>query len=151
MTARLTNSIPPQFLGREQHREHNKHNKIPNPMPQTHRLYCPSSSRNWLELIRSGAKTIDNRSWDLKRRQMRPGDTIEFWNNDAPSVFAEIIGFAVSDTFLNLYSHILNPRDTGCESANEIDAVMNQFFDAAEIAEFGVVGIKIRVVNAPAP
>jgi ASC-1-like (ASCH) protein len=111
----------------------------------THRLYSPSSSKNWLELIRNGVKTIDNRSYDDKRRAMKVGDRIEFWNDTDASIMAEIIGFAVSDTFLNLYS-IINPKDAGFDSAEEVQEVMSKFFSAEELARTGVVGIKIKLI-----
>jgi len=114
-------------------------------MPAIHRLYCPSSSKNWLELIRTGKKTIDNRTYSPKRRAMAVGDTIEFWNDADPSVMATIVGFAVSDTFTNLYSFI-NPADAGFESAAEVEEVMAKFFDADEIREYGVIGIKVKVI-----
>ena len=115
-------------------------------MPQTHRLYCPSSTKNWLELIRTGVKTIDNRSYSEKRRAMKVGDIIEFWNDTDTSVMAQIVGFAISDTFTSLYSFI-NPKDTGFDSAEEIEGVMGKFFSQEELQEVGVVGIKIKLVG----
>ncbi|MCL2339235.1 MAG: hypothetical protein FWC51_04780 [Proteobacteria bacterium] len=59
---------------------------------------------------------------------------------------ARIVGFAVSDTFTNLYT-IIDPKDAGFETAAEVEEVMAKFFSAEELREFGVVGIKIKVIS----
>ncbi len=96
--------------------------------------------------IKSGAKTIELRLNDEKRRKIKTDDIIEFTNvADSEVVFARVVRLYKFASFAELYSVL--PLDKCGYLPNEVKDArpedMLEYYSAAEQAENGVVGIEI--------
>lgn len=100
------------------------------------------------EKIKSGAKTIELRLNDEKRRRIKTGDKIEFVNNaTGETLTAEVVALHRFDSFAELYG-ALPPEKFGYakgEAASPGD--MNLYYAPERQAKYGVLGIEIRVEN----
>ena len=113
----------------------------------THEMHLAPSS---FEKIKKGTKTIELRLYDDKRQQLRVGDIIEFVNNknEKQRLTAEIVALMVFDSFETLYRTL--PLSECGYAANEIASAsptdMNKYYSIEQQQQYGVVGIKIRLV-----
>ena len=103
------------------------------------------------EMIASGAKTIELRLYDEKRRQIKVGDTIVFQktSNHNEQITAEVIKLHKFNSFSELYEAL--PLDKCGYLPEEIDSAsykdMEEYYSAEKQAQYGVLGIEIKVVN----
>ncbi len=100
--------------------------------------------------IAHGTKTIEMRLWDEKRRVIAKGDTLRFTNEESGEhVVAEVLALHRFPDFEALYEAMIPrvgivglgyaPGDT----ARPED--MLDYYPAEKIAQYGVVGIEIRL------
>lgn len=98
------------------------------------------------EKIKSGAKTIELRLYDEKRRKIRVGDIIVFTcRNGGERLAMRVKALHVLADFRELYSS-LDLLKCGYTPANVRAAKpgdMEKYYSAAEQAEYGVVGIEL--------
>lgn len=99
-------------------------------------------------LIKKGAKTIEMRLYDEKRRKIHEGDSIEFINRlTNEKIMTNVIKLHVYKSFKELYEHFdkisLGYKEN--EEANPED--MKLYYSQEEQDKYGVVGIKIKVMN----
>lgn len=99
------------------------------------------------ERIKNGTKTIEFRLYDEKRRKIKVGDKIIF--SKLPELqeqlVVEVLDMYRAETFEKLFSKIYIDKDK-----NEIDKKtqsMNQYYSHEQENEYGVVGIKIKVLK----
>lgn len=99
--------------------------------------------------IESGAKTIEMRLWDEKRRKIKPGDVIRFSRTDDPDEVIRVLVKAlhVYASFDDLYASLpldkLGYRESEAGTASPRD--MRAYYTAEDELENGVVGIEIEL------
>lgn len=97
--------------------------------------------------IQQGAKTVEIRLYDEKRRSLKVGDRIIFSRADDESqkIETEVVSLDVFKTFKELCC-AYNPVAYGSVSADEwVD--MYKYYSKEDEERFGVVGVGVRVVN----
>lgn len=104
---------------------------------------------NPFEMIKIGAKTIELRLYDEKRRKIRVGDLIEFVSteNARDVICVKVTDIFVFDSFETLYKSLpLSACGYTTENvANASPDDMNVYYSKEEQSKCGVVGIKIEL------
>lgn len=100
------------------------------------------------EAIKAGTKDIELRLNDDKRRQLNVGDIITFSKlpENIETIDAEVVGLLRYSTFADLAEDFMPQRLGGTDKASILEGMRSYYSDAQQ-AEFGVVGIKLRVVG----
>ncbi len=95
----------------------------------------------------AGKKNVELRLHDEKRQVVLPGDTIEFTQVQTGQVLlAMVTGKRVFADFAGLYVHYDKIRlGYGPEEAAD-PRDMEQYYDPAEIAKYGVVAIELELL-----
>ncbi len=98
--------------------------------------------------IASGAKVIESRLCDEKRQQIALGDEIEFSENDHPEnkVNTKVIGLLWYKSFKDLFADH-DPSLFGGESREFLLSQIKQFYSDEDEQKYGVVGIRIALVD----
>ncbi len=100
------------------------------------------------EMIKSGAKTIELRLYDEKRRKILIGDDIVFVHteNQNETLKVKVIDLHIFDSFDELYDALplleCGYTEEDIETASPKD--MDLYYSREEQQKYGVVGIKIR-------
>ncbi len=98
------------------------------------------------EKIKSGAKTIELRLYDEKRRKIKIGDTIRF-KSEAGVIKAKVKALHIFKSFEELYDTLELDKcgytESGLASASPED--MLEYYSEDQIKKYGVVGIEIEV------
>ena len=102
------------------------------------------------ELIESGAKTIELRLFDEKRRKIRKGDIIRFERSDDETEIlrVEVADLLIFNSFEDLYN-ILPFEKCGYTSENIGRASpddMKKYYSGEQLASNNVVGILIKLI-----
>lgn len=97
------------------------------------------------EEIKNGTKTVEFRLYDEKRRKVKIGDKIEFSKlpDLKEKILVQVLDIYVYDTFENLFKKIYKDE----EEIKENVKLMYEFYSKEKEKEFGVVGIKIKLLN----
>jgi len=97
--------------------------------------------------IKNGTKRIELRLFDEKRQQIQLGDIIEFAKSEDEKLKAEVIGLLRYDTFDDLSEDfdILILADKSMTKQELLD-VLSEFYAPEKQAEFGVLGIRLRLL-----
>ncbi len=100
---------------------------------------------NPFERIKNGTKTIEFRLNDEKRRKIKIGDEIKFSKlpDLQEQLVVEVLDIYRDDTFERLFSKIYTDRNEIEEKVKS----MNQYYSHEQENEYGVVGIKIKVLK----
>lgn len=112
----------------------------------THRMKLRSVP---FEQIRSGTKTIELRLNDAKRQSIEVGDTILFSLDQDPAqtLFAQVVRLHRFSDFAQLYRTL--PLEKCGYAAHQLSAASPQdmltYYSAEQQAQYGVVGIEIRL------
>ena len=101
-------------------------------------------------MIKSGAKTIELRLYDEKRRGIAPGDTIRFHNAEDPdqTILTRVLELYVFESFEALYRQLpllscgYTPDDISGASPKDMEA----YYSPEAQKRYGVVGIRIAVI-----
>ncbi len=114
-------------------------------MKTTHNMYLNDGP---FSRIKNGAKTIELRLNDEKRQLLKEKDWIEFTNRVTLEVImVEVVRLYKYSSFEELYKHfdkiaigydkddIANPKD------------MEKYYSKEEQDKYGVIGIKVRVIE----
>lgn len=98
--------------------------------------------------IVSGAKTIESRLYDDKRRLIQLGDTIVFTNreNTDQTVSVKVIGLLRYATFHELFSHN-DPVKFGGESVEWLKNQINEFYSIEQQKQGGVIGLEFELLK----
>ena len=93
-------------------------------------------------------KVVESRLYDEKRQAIQLGDEIEFSENDNPEnkVQTRVIGLLRYQTFENLFADH-DPSLFGGESADFLLHEIKQFYSDEDEQKYGVVGIRIEVID----
>lgn len=100
------------------------------------------------DAIKSGHKDIELRLNDEKRQQLKVGDTITFSKSpdDTETLEAEVVGLLRYPTFADLADDFAPQRMGGTDKASIVEGMRGYYSDEQQV-EFGVVGIKLRVIG----
>jgi ASC-1-like (ASCH) protein len=100
------------------------------------------------EKIARGKKIIESRLYDEKRQQIRIGDEIEFTSNDDPSKKAvvKVTAIYLYPDFESMF-YDFPPEKFGGASPKDLLLEIERFYPKAEQDQFGVVGIKLNLIN----
>lgn len=97
------------------------------------------------ERIKDGTKTIEFRLYDEKRRKIQIGDTIEF--SKLPElqerIIVEVLDIYKDITFEELFKKVLNNE----KEIKRKTKSMEQYYSHEQEKEYGVVGIKIKLLK----
>ena len=102
-------------------------------------------------MIKDGKKTIELRLYDEKRKTVAVGDIITFTNTASPDEIlrAEVKELFVFDSFDTLYKSLplceCGYTEDNIASASPRD--MESYYSKEEQSRYGVVGIKISVLQ----
>jgi ASC-1-like (ASCH) protein len=100
----------------------------------------------WFDMVASGAKTVECRLNDEKRRCFSVGDEIYFTSERGGEILKTVIGdLVLAEDFAALIEKVGFER-CGFESADNGLQLLSQFYSDEAQKEFGVVGIKVLVV-----
>lgn len=97
------------------------------------------------EQIKNGTKTVEFRLYDEKRRKVKVGDKIEFSKlpDLKEKILVQVLDIYVYDTFEKLFKKIYKDE----EKIKENVKLMYEFYSKDKEKEFGVVGIRIKLLN----
>lgn len=98
--------------------------------------------------IKNGTKTIELRVYDEKRRKIKKNDLIEFTNRETFEKILTIVEeLYLYKTFEELYKHH-DKISLGYNEEDEISSSdMDKYYPVDEQEIYGVVGIKVKVLN----
>ncbi len=98
--------------------------------------------------VKSGAKRVEMRLYDEKRRAIKPLDVIEFTHTVTGEILrAQVVDIAVFDDFNNLYKHYTK-QEIGYlddEIANPDD--MLAYYSRENISKYGVCAIRMKIID----
>lgn len=99
------------------------------------------------KLFADGAKTIEARLYDEKRKKIELGDTIIFRlaDDEAQTIEVKVIGLLRYETFGDMFAHI-DPKKFGGEDAEQMAEQMLHYYSREEQDTHGVVGIEVAKV-----
>lgn len=97
------------------------------------------------ERIKNGTKTIEFRLYDEKRRKIKIGDEIKFSKlpDLQEQLVVEVLDIYIAENFEKLFSEIYTEENEIKKKTKS----MNQYYTREQEKEYGVVGIKIKVLK----
>ena len=101
----------------------------------------------YFDFIKNGTKRIELRLFDEKRKQIKLGDTIEFTNSENEKFKAEVIGLLRYNSFSDLFEDFdISILADKSMTKQELLDVLSEFYTPDKQAEFGVLGIKLKLL-----
>ena len=101
----------------------------------------------YYDFIKDGTKRIELRLYDKKRQKIKLGDEIEFSKSETEKFKAKVAGLIRYQSFEDLFKdfpiEILADKTM---SKNELLNVLSKFYTEEKQREFGVVGIRIKMI-----
>ena len=107
--------------------------------------FTMSVRHKYFELIKSGAKDIELRAYDEKRKKMKTGDKFLLFDAENPDeyIICEILNMHVADDFESLFKKI-DIKRSGFKDINELMDTITKFISSEELAREQVVGMEIK-------
>ena len=103
--------------------------------------------QRFFDYIKNGTKRIELRLFDEKRQKIKVGDTIEFSSQEGESFEAEVVDLLRYDSFEKLFAdYDISILADKSMTKEELLGVLQEFYTPEKQAEYGVVGIKIKLV-----
>ncbi|MBQ9116427.1 MAG: metallophosphoesterase [Clostridia bacterium] len=112
------------------------------PDPVTHEMKLLDHP---FEEIKAGRKKVEMRLFDEKRQKLRAGDRITFTNEKTgEKLTVTVVGLHRFDNFVSL-ANAFTPKELGFkdETANEIAKIMNGIYSYDDVANHGVLAIRV--------
>lgn len=101
----------------------------------------------YFDFIKDGTKRIELRLYDEKRQLIRLGDIIEFTKSDDEKIKAEVIGLLLYSSFNDLFEDFdISILADATMTKQELLDVLGKFYTSEKQAEFGVVGIRLKLL-----
>ena len=101
----------------------------------------------YFDFIKDGTKRIELRLYDEKRRLIQLGDIIEFAKSDDEKFKAEVIGLLRYNSFADLFEDFdISILADSSMTKQELLEVLGEFYSEEKQAEFGVIGIRIKLI-----
>ena len=116
-----------------------------NPIPDIPCQFTMSVRHKYFELIKSGAKDIELRAYDEKRKKMKTGDKFLLFDSENPDeyIICEILNMHVAPDFESLFKKI-DIKRSGFKDINELMDTITKFISSEELAREQVVGMEIK-------
>ena len=113
-------------------------------LPNLSCKFSISLQQTYYDMVKSGAKDIELRLYDDKRRKMHAGDIILIYNAQSPSEYRlyKIAHMHIAANFAELVTKISLSR-TGFDDIAEMQALMCKFYSLDAQSKYGVVGIEL--------
>ena len=101
----------------------------------------------YFDFIKDGTKRIELRLFDEKRQRIGLGDTIEFTKSENEKFKAEVIGLLRYNSFNDLFEDFdISILADKSMTKQELLDVLSEFYTPEKQAEFGVLGIRLKLV-----
>ena len=101
----------------------------------------------YFDFIKDGTKRIELRLYDEKRRSIQLGDIIEFAKSDDEKFKAEVVGLLRYNSFADLFEDFdISILADSSMTKQELLEVLGEFYSEEKQAEFGVIGIRIKLI-----
>ena len=101
----------------------------------------------YFDFIKGGTKRIELRLYDEKRRSIQLGDIIEFAKSDDEKFKAKVVGLLRYNSFANLFEDFdISILADSSMTKQELLDVLGEFYSEEKQAEFGVIGIRIKLI-----
>lgn len=101
--------------------------------------------------IKSGAKKVESRLFDDKRKKINIGDIISFSVNTNGDIFQEKINTKVTALFLySSFEKMMKDLPSswfGWDSSASAIEEINKFYSSTDQENHGVIGIKIELID----
>jgi ASC-1-like (ASCH) protein len=102
--------------------------------------------------VRSGAKKYEIRLYDDKRHALIVGDTVIFWNKDAPQeeIAVAVTEVVVRPSFVELF-RVVAPGSCGWPvgtSPEQAAVDMRKYYSVADEDRWGAVAVKLGVAKS---
>ena len=120
----------------------------PNIIPDIPYQFTMSVRHKYFELIKSGAKDIELRAYDEKRKKMKTGDKFLLFDAENPDeyIICEILNMHVAPDFESLFKKI-DIKRSGFKDINELMDTITKFVSREELTREQVVGMEIKRVR----
>lgn len=101
----------------------------------------------YFDFIKDGTKRIKLRLYDEKRQSIQIGDIIEFTKSEDEKFKAEVVGLLRYDSFADLFEDFdISILADSSMTKQELLEVLGEFYSEEKQAEFGVIGIRIKLI-----
>ena len=101
----------------------------------------------YFDFIKDGTKRIELRLYDEKRQLIQLGDIIEFAKSDDEKFKAKVIGLLRYNSFADLFEDFdISILADSSMTKQELLNVLGEFYSEERQAEFGVIGIRIKLI-----
>lgn len=101
----------------------------------------------YFDFIKDGTKRIELCLYDEKRRSIQLGDIIEFAKSDDEKFKAEVIGLLRYNSFADLFEDFdISILADISMTKQELLEVLGEFYSEEKQVEFGVIGIRIKLI-----
>lgn len=101
----------------------------------------------YFDFIKDGTKRIELRLYDEKRQSIQLGDIIEFAKSENEKFKAEVIGLLRYNSFADLFEDFdISILADASMTKQELLEVLGEFYSEEKQAEFGVIGIRIKLI-----
>ena len=111
------------------------------------KIHEMSLQPKYFDFIKDGTKRIELRLYDEKRRSIQLGDIIEFAKSDDEKFKAEVIGLLRYNSFADLFEDFdISILADNSMTKQELIEVLGAFYSEEKQAEFGVIGIRIKLI-----
>jgi len=102
----------------------------------------------FFDFIKDGTKRIELRLYDEKRRKIQLGDKIEFSKSENDKFETEVIGLLRYNSFNDLFEDFdISVMADKSMTKKELLSILSEFYTPEKQAEFGVIGIKVRLLQ----
>lgn len=101
----------------------------------------------YFDFIKDGTKRIELRLYDKKRQSIQLGDIIEFAKSDDEKFKAEVVGLLRYNSFADLFEDFdISILADSSMTKQELLEVLGEFYSEEKQVEFGVIGIRIKLI-----
>lgn len=110
--------------------------------------FTMSVRHKYFEMIKSGAKDIELRAYDEKRKKVKIGDKFLLYDAENPdqSIICEVLNMHVAPDFESLFKK-LDIKRSGFKDMAELMDTITKFVSREELAREQVVGMEIKRVR----
>ena len=110
--------------------------------------FTMSVRHKYFEMIKSGAKDIELRAYDEKRKKVKIGDKFLLYDAENPdqSIICEVLNMHVAPDFESLFKK-LDIKRSGFQTMDELIDVVTKFVSREELQREQVVGIEIKRIR----
>ena len=102
----------------------------------------------YFNFMKNGTKRIELRLYDEKRRTIELGDTIEFSGSEEEILRAKVVGLLRYASFKDLFEDFdISLLADKSMTKQELLETLSEFYMPEKQAEYGVVGIRLKMLS----